>query len=144
MSFTLFSKTIQSIPKYCYHVWPGFPTSCLIFLTTYNRFAINLNVIAGNTAVKTNVKSATKYIKLAMNGKTSHLHVPKTTTLSLAMQLLHPLYSIVGLSGLSRVRSHLQKFICPQAFQWIFWAWAINHPCKQVFSQIAWAIYSLP
>lgn len=117
MSFTLFSKTIQSIPKYCYHVWPGFPTSCLIFLTTYNRFAINLNVIAGNTAVKTNVKSATKYIKLAMNGKTSHLHVPKTTTLSLAMQLLHPLYSIVGLSGLSRVRSHLQKFICPQPFQ---------------------------
>ena len=31
-----------------------------------------------------------------------------------------------------------------QAFQWIFWARAINCPCKEVFSQIAWVIYCPP
>ena len=31
-----------------------------------------------------------------------------------------------------------------QTFQWIYWAWAINCKCKEVFSTIAWAIYCPP
>ena len=31
-----------------------------------------------------------------------------------------------------------------QAFQWILCAQAINCPCKEVFSKLAWAIYCPP
>ena len=48
------------------------------------------------------------------------------------------------ISGFLALISLSHWIITSQAVQWIFWAQAINHPCKEVFSQIAWVIYCLP